>query len=109
MCNYRHFHSRQIKIQAEFQRAITLRTAVQPFYLLTDEPEVCRILQAHSRRHWFACCITGQFSVSSTAPVWPMDHAGLGATLVRSRTPTLRCGGNEHRARLCAEFAVLLK
>src|SRR5690349_16885719 len=37
----RHFHSRQIEIQSEFQRAVALRTAVEPFDSLADETKFC--------------------------------------------------------------------
>src|SRR6185436_19075175 len=108
MSNNRHFHSRQIEVESEFQRAITLRTAIESFDSFAHEPELRRILQTNSCRYWFARRLTGEFSVSCRLAVWTMYHARFCATFIRSGFPTIGRSRNEHRASLCTQLTILL-
>src|ERR1051325_7809619 len=109
MSDHCHFHSRQIEVQSEFQRAVAFRTAVETFDSLANEPKLRWSFQVNFRWHRFACSIGCELGVSRGLVVWSKHLAGFSATLVRSRVPTIGSRGDEHRASLRAELAILLK
>src|SRR6185295_11430825 len=98
-----------IEIQAKLQRTVAFSPAVDSLDFLADEAEFRGVLQANVRRHWPPRRVASEFRVGGRTTAWPMDHARFGAALIGRRVPSFGGRGDEHRARLCSEFPVLLE
>src|SRR6185503_20152947 len=105
----RDLHTRQIEIQPKLLRTVTLRAAVETRHFLADEAKVGRVLQSYRWRNWFTRGLVRELRVRRRTIAWSIHDAVFSATLIGCDFPAIRSRSDEHRARLGAELAILLK
>src|SRR5581483_7710409 len=102
-------HARLIEIESELDRAIALCTAVESRRAFADVAKLRRILQTNIRWHRHGSRGLRELRISRALSSRANDDARFCAQCISTDIPILCRGAEEHRARLRAEFTILLK
>src|SRR6185369_4459440 len=89
--------------------AVTLRVAIETRHSLADNAKLRRVFELYVLRDRLLRRVVRELSIACGAIARSIHNAVFSSTLIRSNFPTIGSLSDQHRTRLCAELAVLLK